>query len=128
MLVLVGVGLVSYWVYRDAAAREMDDAPYWGTAVGVASVIGVVVGGIVAVGVYLSEGDAEVGPGRDTPEPDTGADHRRHLGRPRLRGGDVGETADTGEDTSATADGPSSVTEEEATDRWDRGFGWVEET
>ncbi len=54
VLVLAGVGLVSYWLYRDAAARGMDDAPYWGAAVGVASVIGVVVGGVVAVGVYLS--------------------------------------------------------------------------
>ncbi|GAB7093858.1 hypothetical protein JCM30237_10100 [Halolamina litorea] len=54
LFVLVGVGLVSYWVYRDADARGMADAPYWGAAVGVASVIGVIVGGVVAVGVYLS--------------------------------------------------------------------------
>lgn len=54
VLVLAGVGLVSYWVYRDAAARGMDDAPYWGAAVGVAFVVGMIVGGIVAVGVYLS--------------------------------------------------------------------------
>lgn len=54
VLVLAGVGLVSYWVYRDADARGMADAPYWGAAVGVAFVIGVIVGGIVAVGVYLS--------------------------------------------------------------------------
>ena len=54
VLVLAGVGLVSYWVYRDAAARGMEDAPYWGAAVGVATVVGVVLGGVVAAGVYLS--------------------------------------------------------------------------
>lgn len=54
VLVLAGVGLVSYWVYRDAAARGMADAPYWGAAVGVATVVGVVIGGVVAAGVYLS--------------------------------------------------------------------------
>jgi hypothetical protein len=216
VLVLAGVGLVSYWVSRDAAARGMDGAPYWGVAVGVASVIGVYLSarpetdeggehpfdalwgdgppptvdgdasatdpahadlppvpeltaervadasettlrgyarrydrldatgdpewiraallGLVEadetdrLGETLSEADAEVGPGRDTPEPGTGADHRRHLGRPRLHGGDVGETADTGADTPVTADGPLSVTEEEATDRGGRGFEWVEET
>lgn len=54
LFVLAGVGLVSYWVYRDAAARGMEDAPYWGAAVGVTAVVGAVLGGLVAVGVYLS--------------------------------------------------------------------------
>lgn len=54
VFVLAGVGLVSYWVYRDAAARGMADAPYWGAAVGVTAVVGAVLGGLVAVGVYLS--------------------------------------------------------------------------
>jgi hypothetical protein len=226
VLVLVGVGLVSYWVYRDAAARGMDDAPYWGAAVGVASVIGVIVGGIVAVGVYLSarseayedgerpfdalwgdegvpdrersatdpahadlppvpeltaervadasettlrgyarrydrldatgdpegiraalldlveaddtdrlgetvpEAGAEAGPsGRDSPVPDTDADHRRHLGRPRLRSEETaGEFADSAEDTAPTESGAAPVIEGEATDGGDRGFEWVEET
>lgn len=54
LLTLALVGLVSYWVYRDAEARGMPDAAYWGAAVGVAFVVGLIVGGVVAVGVYLS--------------------------------------------------------------------------
>jgi len=54
LLVVALVGLVSYWVYRDADARGMDDAGYWGAAVGVAFAVGLIVGGLVAVAVYLS--------------------------------------------------------------------------
>lgn len=54
LLVVALVGLVSYWVYRDADARGMDDAGYWGAAVGVAFVVGLIVGGLVAVAVYRS--------------------------------------------------------------------------
>lgn len=54
LLVVALVGLVSYWVYRDADARGMADAAYWGAAVGVAFVVGLVVGGLVAVAVYRS--------------------------------------------------------------------------
>lgn len=54
LLVVALVGLVSYWVYRDADARGMADAAYWGAAVGVAFVLGLVVGGLVAVAVYRS--------------------------------------------------------------------------
>lgn len=54
LLTLALLGLVSYWVYRDAEARGMEDAAYWGAAVGVAFVVGLVVGGLVAVGVYRS--------------------------------------------------------------------------
>lgn len=54
LLVVALVGLVSYWVYRDADARGMDDAGYWGAAVGVAFVVGLILGGLVAVAVYLS--------------------------------------------------------------------------
>lgn len=54
LLVVALVGLVSYWVYRDADARGMADAGYWGAAVGVAFVVGLIVGGLVAVAVYRS--------------------------------------------------------------------------
>ena len=54
LLVVALVALVGYWVYRDADARGMDDAGYWGAAVGVAFAVGLVIGGLVAVAVYLS--------------------------------------------------------------------------
>lgn len=77
LLVLAAVAFVGYWVYRDAVARGMDEAPYWGAAVGTSFVIGLIVGGIVAVGVYLSrrpdtyeDADDAFEPLRDDPAED----------------------------------------------------------
>ncbi|WP_435126473.1 hypothetical protein [Halobaculum sp. D14] len=67
LLVIIAflTGAVSYWVYRDADARGVENAPFWGATVGVLFLFGAVVGGLLALGIYLAHRPDEPVPERD---------------------------------------------------------------